>query len=364
MLNKSVKGFDQSQKRQYDFSSLIQQAELPCYSGIIKFDSTQSQILLPFDNRSFMYITPSDLFLSINEQLVDAQNRKYSILPIDYSEYSRFTQKPYGYPSKRQAWRMITQRQTDFNGIGFDLKTGILLKNIYYKPLRIIIDTNDLIITDLSEDNQDHILLNNVDKVFTIEETSNLVNITMKVNITIKYNKPTDFIVPSTKFRSSFLINKQALKLWGGDKYIHPVTQKYYEGIWPEVTSISNSTIISCIAGTSSHGQEINTPVYEVIGRFTVNEDFINPIYNIRYVKKPKPIILDNLNDINEGLSIDGFDQKSECELPEEIHEEILQRAVELAKSAYMGDLNSEIALGSTSGTNMGIVSQGNNRQQ
>ena len=76
MLNKSVKGFDESQKRQYDFSSLIQQAELPCYSGIIKFDSTQSQILLPFDNRSFMYITPSDLFLSINEQLVDAQNRK------------------------------------------------------------------------------------------------------------------------------------------------------------------------------------------------------------------------------------------------------------------------------------------------
>ena len=36
----------------------------------------------------------------------------------------------------------------------------------------------------------------------------------------------------------------------------------------------------------------------------------------------------------------------SECQLDSSIHQEILQRAVELAKSAYMGDLNTNVELG------------------
>ena len=42
------------------------------------------------------------------------------------------------------------------------------------------------------------------------------------------------------------------------------------------------------------------------------------------------------------------------------IHEEILQRAVELAKAAYIGDLTSQVSLGQVSGTNMGVLA--NNR--
>jgi hypothetical protein len=73
--------------------------------------------------------------------------------------------------------------------------------------------------------------------------------------------------------------------------------------------------------------------------------------YTVRYVKKPLPIILEELS--SSGLSINGYvgsDNNNnpikvnganpatkglECELNENLHEDILQRAVELAKIAW-----------------------------
>ena len=53
--------------------------------------------------------------------------------------------------------------------------------------------------------------------------------------------------------------------------------------------------------------------------------------YTIRYVRRPNPIIVSNL----DGLTIEGKDTTTECELDPILHEEILQRAVELAKIAW-----------------------------
>lgn len=53
--------------------------------------------------------------------------------------------------------------------------------------------------------------------------------------------------------------------------------------------------------------------------------------YTIRYVRRPNPIIVSNL----DGLTIEGKSTASECELDPILHEEILQRAVELAKVAW-----------------------------
>lgn len=53
--------------------------------------------------------------------------------------------------------------------------------------------------------------------------------------------------------------------------------------------------------------------------------------YTMRYIRRPNPIILGNL----DGLKIDGLSGTSECELDPILHEEILQRAVELAKVAW-----------------------------
>lgn len=67
--------------------------------------------------------------------------------------------------------------------------------------------------------------------------------------------------------------------------------------------------------------------------------------YIIRYVKRPNPIIVSDL----DGLTINGFTGASGCELDETLHEEILQRAVELAKIAWAGDAAATIQTGQRS---------------
>lgn len=67
--------------------------------------------------------------------------------------------------------------------------------------------------------------------------------------------------------------------------------------------------------------------------------------YTVRYIKRPKPIILEDLVDV----SINGRDTISNCELDPIIHQEILQRAVELAKAAYIGDINTTLEVGKRS---------------
>lgn len=74
--------------------------------------------------------------------------------------------------------------------------------------------------------------------------------------------------------------------------------------------------------------------------------------YVIRYVKRPRAIRLITFDDV----TLDGANTEQSCELDPILHPEILQRAVELAKASYTGDLQSQIALGQTSQTNIGAV--------
>ena len=73
------------------------------------------------------------------------------------------------------------------------------------------------------------------------------------------------------------------------------------------------------------------------------NSSITSSKYIVRYIKRPNPIILRNLSEIEfeEGLkanflSINNSRLKTECELNPEIHREILDRAVELAKVSYI----------------------------
>lgn len=70
--------------------------------------------------------------------------------------------------------------------------------------------------------------------------------------------------------------------------------------------------------------------------------------YFIRYIRKPKPIIVGDLGG-NSGVSLNGYTAAMSCELDTIVHEEIVQRAVELAKAAYIGDLNATIQMGQRS---------------
>lgn len=68
---------------------------------------------------------------------------------------------------------------------------------------------------------------------------------------------------------------------------------------------------------------DMNDTVAEIVYPLTISK------YYIRYVRKPRPIVLTNLS--SEDLSINEENHSSSCELPEILHQKIVDRAVMLA---------------------------------
>lgn len=58
--------------------------------------------------------------------------------------------------------------------------------------------------------------------------------------------------------------------------------------------------------------------------------------YKITYLEQPNPIILEDLSDYN--LSIEGISVESESNINPILHKAVLERAVALAKAAYIGN--------------------------
>lgn len=183
--NKYHQGLDQSPRRQIDFSTLMVTSTLQSTETSVFFDSGRH------------YKLPTDMFSIVNE-LVYVGNSKRIIVPISNEEYERLATKPYRYPAKRQAWRIINDA-----------------------------NTAELILNPADED--------------------------------------------------------------------------------------------------------------------VLNDNSNNIVYKLLYIRNPKPIILTNLEEY--GVTINGETNVSECELSEVLHEEILQRAVELAKAAYGDDQNGQLQM-------------------
>lgn len=206
-LNQQGQGFDDSTRRQMDFSSLIKIAELD------PLDSKGAEIQT-FDDRGIVYQLPrkvvddievegtTDVLFILNEKLtqvctkgeqkIEQWRKDFVIVPISYKEYDREMSKPYAQPLKKQAWRLFQNQAT-----GFDINSELIPR-------------------------------------FNVKEET-------------------------------------------------------------------------------SSGDE---PTYKSF------------VYKIRYVKRPQPIVLE---DLPNNLEIDGVTTKSECELNPIIHMDILNKAVELA---------------------------------
>lgn len=60
--------------------------------------------------------------------------------------------------------------------------------------------------------------------------------------------------------------------------------------------------------------------------------------YYLRYIRKPNPIILEDLS--NQGVTINGEVKVSECELNPALHRTILTRAVQLGKLIWSSGTN------------------------
>lgn len=64
---------------------------------------------------------------------------------------------------------------------------------------------------------------------------------------------------------------------------------------------------------------DLSDGVIEIVCKYIVKD------YYVRYLRKPKPIVLE---DMPNNLTIEGVGKKSECELHEALHQRILERAV------------------------------------
>ena len=117
--NAEGQGFDTSERRQTDFSSLIK-------SELISMDNTQTG---SFDKRGILYTLPSTgsetkVLYILNERLIvetGTARKEYVVKPINYREYDRVMSKPYTQPLKKQAWRRFQNIAT-----GFDIHTEII----------------------------------------------------------------------------------------------------------------------------------------------------------------------------------------------------------------------------------------------
>lgn len=172
-LNNQKQGFDDSTRRQVDFSSLIKVTDLT---------TTSSPRQGKFDERGIIYKLDADVLFILNEKLIfsaaaasegywwkgantvsapytdagahevsssydtieeaevdgwqyvpgySAGRKEFVVVPINYKEYDREMSKPYAQPLKKQAWRLFQNQDA-----GFDINTEIIPKHT--------IPTNDL----------------------------------------------------------------------------------------------------------------------------------------------------------------------------------------------------------------------------
>lgn len=103
--NKYQEGFDDSNKRQIDFSELITTASLS--EGTITISTGVS-----IDTRAKFYLLPSNVLVIVNESAIIQDGAKQiltQIVPLHYENYTRLMSKAYKEPNKYQTWRFIAQ---------------------------------------------------------------------------------------------------------------------------------------------------------------------------------------------------------------------------------------------------------------
>lgn len=353
-VDSSNGGFDGSQKRQYDFSTLIRIANLFNVNSIKARVTDVEKI----DTRSKVFLFPRDYFLSVNEMMFDG-SRSFSVLPVSYDNYQRLMMKPYAYPVKRAVWRLFTDKkncnfvqeyvnnsQADYNILTTwaDQKRNIeltikkesgwlpedakqeftVIGNTMYYPVQYLGNTTYIKvgavcgwdsakltykITLVVRDNQ---TLDDRDVILSLREGFDRLKDKLGSNFTESDND----------------LAKAAIHLDNLHQAEAPSKFKNFSYV-----DTSNPGVP---IGKTFTTKIIQLPIAEVIGKISDDAE-----YHLRYIKKPNPIIL---TDLDADLSIEGISKESMCELPAQLHQEILERAVTLAKIAYQAGSTATMA--------------------
>ena len=243
--------------------------------------SVTASVNIHFANNTGYYAMPSDILLYINEVLKvkrNGNNVNLTVIPLAYDDYNRLMSKPFKRPLKNQAWRLITSgAASSYTYTDYAGLAAFLVEH------GIVTATSDKVYNTIygkelsigkDDDGGYHLI---VDGTYALKADGTL---------TTNWAEGADIGDGDTDEVLDFIV----------------------------ATVPASSTVVELIPG---------------------NNDTIQQ-YIIRYVARPTPIILTDLT--AENVSLGGGQTIAQgCILDPILHEEILQRAVELAKIAWAG---------------------------
>lgn len=123
-LNPQGQGFDDSERRQIDFSELIRVAEPIKETAEV---DGEAKALVRYDDRGILFQMPTNILFVLNEKIIEEQgeapdivSRSYIVVPLNYKEYDRLMSKAYAQPLKKQCWRLFQ------NPSGIDLLSELI----------------------------------------------------------------------------------------------------------------------------------------------------------------------------------------------------------------------------------------------
>jgi hypothetical protein len=133
--NKLGAGFDDSAKRQIDFSSLIRK--------ITFSKGGSSSYVIENDNICNLSSISNEILFIVNEEVTE-DGKSNVVVPISYEEYDRLKAKPYNYPLKNQVWRLYNSTDS-YSGI---LLIGHYNSTITGYTIRYVKKPNPIVIPD------------------------------------------------------------------------------------------------------------------------------------------------------------------------------------------------------------------------
>lgn len=186
-LNNQGQGFDDTTRRQVDFSSLVT-------VGVPTIDSLTTS---KFDERGILYKMPTNILVVLNEK-VKAGTETLVVVPINYKEYDRQMSKAYAQPLKKQCWRLF-QSPT-----GIDLLSELIPKEstvITDYKIRYIRRPKPIILTNLDfADSQEDLSIDGI-KVVTECELNPIVHMDI-LNKAVEFALSTRGVRPQSSNRS------------------------------------------------------------------------------------------------------------------------------------------------------------------
>jgi hypothetical protein len=128
-----------------------------------------------------------------------------------------------------------------------------------------------------------------------------------------------------------FILNERIITQVGGMKKSYVVVPIHYREYDREMSRPYGQPLKKQVWRLIQNNSKGIDAKLEIIPRWnlTSNEEILE--YKIRYIRRPYPIVLTKLEN---GLNIEGFTQENPCELAPILHEEVLNKAVELAMAS------------------------------